>query len=485
MSTPSNLASPGAVSPSSEMTGVSSARAAHRRRGTLGSPVLALVVLVLSVGLVTAAEGASGGPIGLRHALLMKLAFGSACVGAVAFAGELRGLVRFTGLAGRAVRLLAGTSAAAWCAIVAEWPSDEPPLGVLTAASLAFPPVWLGASALLRAGLRTGPRRLVVVGCGDTAQMIEDVVGRQRRGRFATVGRVRLDATKPTYDEDLVRDVRATVEETHADAVLVAFCPRRDHELVEQLRACDDLDIELFIIPRFFELVKPGNRLEDFGGFGILRVARPSHHGARLLIKRLMDVSLGGVALLIASPLLAAIAVALVLDDGLPIFYRQERVGWRGRHFGMLKFRSMHRDAASAHALRQRELLDAGVSPGDAADILKKEGAARVTRVGRFLRKTSLDELPQLINVIQGDMSLVGPRPLPLSEAPGVEGWHHRRHDMRPGITGLWQVQGRSETPWKERMRLDYLYVRNWSLTDDLRIMVRTVGRVAGRDGAH
>jgi lipopolysaccharide/colanic/teichoic acid biosynthesis glycosyltransferase len=194
------------------------------------------------------------------------------------------------------------------------------------------------------------------------------------------------------------------------------------------------------------------------------------------IVKRSFDLLGASLGLLAVSPLLAAIAVAIKLDSRGPVFFRQLRVGQHGERFEMLKFRTMVPNAeALKDSLRDRNEAQDG--------LFKIADDPRVTRVGSFLRKSALDELPQLFNILKGQMSLVGPRPLVIEEDQRVEGWHRRRLELTPGMTGHWQILGPSRVPLGEMVAIDYLYVANWSLWKDVKIMLRTVPHVLGRHG--
>ncbi|MDP8924735.1 MAG: exopolysaccharide biosynthesis polyprenyl glycosylphosphotransferase, partial [Chloroflexota bacterium] len=195
-------------------------------------------------------------------------------------------------------------------------------------------------------------------------------------------------------------------------------------------------------------------------------------------LKRALDLALGGLGLVLLAPLFLLVALAIRLDSPGPVFYRQRRVGKDGHPFWMLKFRSMHRDADRLVA----QLADRNEASGP---LFKIRHDPRVTRVGRVLRRASLDELPQLVNVLKGEMSLVGPRPGLPSEVERYEDWQHGRLRARPGITGLWQVSGRSEVPFHDMVRLDLHYVRHWSLGLDLEILLRTIPAVLSNRGAY
>jgi lipopolysaccharide/colanic/teichoic acid biosynthesis glycosyltransferase len=210
-------------------------------------------------------------------------------------------------------------------------------------------------------------------------------------------------------------------------------------------------------------------------GLPPIRLSRSSR-----LLKRAVDVVLSAVALVALAPLLAFVAAIIRLDSPGPVLFRQARMGVDDRPFQILKLRTM---SVNADALRDE--LRHRSETGDPR-LFKLRDDPRVTRVGRPLRRLSIDELPQLVNVLRGEMSLVGPRPLPLDEDENITDWGRRRLDLRPGITGLWQTLGRSDIPFDEMLRLDYVYVTSWSLWSDVRIMLRTLPSLAGRsNGAY
>jgi exopolysaccharide biosynthesis polyprenyl glycosylphosphotransferase len=194
--------------------------------------------------------------------------------------------------------------------------------------------------------------------------------------------------------------------------------------------------------------------------------------------KRVIDLVLGSIAMLVALPVMGVVAVAIRLEDGLPVLYRQARLGKDGKPFTMYKFRSMVMRAEE----QRHELEDLNEATGP---IFKINGDPRVTKVGRFIRRYSLDELPQIFNVMRGDMSLVGPRPPLPSEVEEYNAWECRRLGVVPGITGLWQVLGRSELTFEEMVSLDLNYIWNWSPWLDIQIMARTVGAVLHGRGAY
>ncbi len=198
------------------------------------------------------------------------------------------------------------------------------------------------------------------------------------------------------------------------------------------------------------------------------------------VLKRCFDAVVAPLLLLLLAPLLGAVALAIRLDSPGSVFYRQPRRGRAGSTFSIVKFRTMFIGAEQ----RRQEVLHLNNVDGPLFKV-KKGVDPRVTRVGRFLRRTSLDELPQLWNVLRGDMSLVGPRPFVLYEADRISGWAQHRLDMTPGITGLWQVLGRNDIPFEEMVKLDYVYVTNWSLWWDMKILCQTIPAVLAKRGAY
>nr|MBA2523926.1 sugar transferase [Solirubrobacterales bacterium] len=240
---------------------------------------------------------------------------------------------------------------------------------------------------------------------------------------------------------------------------------------------CRRLSIKVSILPDAVESLGPSVQLDAVQGVTLLGVNPPMLSVTSRGIKRGFDLVISSVILVIAALPMLLIAIAIKLDSPGRVFFTQSRVGRRGRHFRLFKFRTMLSDAEQ----RRDELMAQSRDPNwlDLAD------DPRVTRLGRFLRRNSLDELPQLINVLRGEMSLVGPRPLAESEDAMVAGYARGRLDLTPGITGLWQVLGRTRIPFNEMVKLDYMYVTNWSLWLDLRLMLQTLPAVLGRRGAN
>jgi lipopolysaccharide/colanic/teichoic acid biosynthesis glycosyltransferase len=228
-------------------------------------------------------------------------------------------------------------------------------------------------------------------------------------------------------------------------------------------------------VPHMPELLGSAGEFEDLDDMKVLGVRSIGLSNSSALIKRALDLVVSVIGVVLLSPLLIASAIAVRLDSKGPILFRQERVGRHNKVFWMYKFRTM-RDGADAE---RAELMHLNETDG----LFKIANDPRLTRVGRFMRSISLDELPQLFNVIRGEMSLVGPRPLVIEEDRKVSGWARRRLDLTPGMTGVWQIRGSTRVPLSEMVKLDYLYVANWSLWGDLKALLRTLPHVLGRRG--
>ena len=257
------------------------------------------------------------------------------------------------------------------------------------------------------------------------------------------------------------------------DRVLIVPGAGATDELLVVTRAAKALGVRVSVVPRLFEVVGSSAAFDDVEGTTLLGTPPLRAEPVVLAAEARAGHRWSPSALLVAlSPLLLLIALAIKLDDRGPVFFRQRRIGHDGREFEMLKFRTMAEDAEH----RKLELL----ALNEAEGLFKIADDPRITRVGRFLRRTSLDELPQLINVLRGEMSLVGPRPLVPDDDERIEGWDRRRLNVPPGMTGHWQILGSSRIPLGEMVKIDYLYGANWSLWGDLKILLRTVPVRAG-----
>jgi exopolysaccharide biosynthesis polyprenyl glycosylphosphotransferase len=275
------------------------------------------------------------------------------------------------------------------------------------------------------------------------------------------------------------RDVASLVAEYNADTIAVCggAAGSEPGELRRLAWQLEGTGVDLVVAPQLTDIAGPRVHIRPVEGLPLLYVEEPKISGIGWLVKNFLDRLIALLGLIVLSPVFIAIAVAIRLSDKGPIFFRQARTGREGQTFRVWKFRTMYTDAEE----RLAEMNDLNESDGM---LFKIRNDPRVFPVGRFLRASSMDELPQLINVLMGEMSLVGPRPLPADDGDFL-GDVRRRLLVRPGITGLWQVSGRSDLSWDDAVRLDLYYVDNWSLVLDLHILWRTIGVVLRSKGAY
>ena len=274
-------------------------------------------------------------------------------------------------------------------------------------------------------------------------------------------------------------DAPAAVAQTGANTVAVLACPELDSKALRHLAwELEKTDTDLIVAPALMDAAGPRTTIRPIDGLPMLHVEHAELTGARRLIKDAIDRVLAATVLIVAAPAMLAIFVVITSTSPGPALFRQVRVGRDGQHFVLYKFRTMHHDAEQGLA---RLLVD---NPPDGV-LFKMAQDPRMTKVGRFLRRYSLDELPQLVNVLTGRMSLVGPRPPLPSEVEQYRQDAHRRFKVKPGMTGLWQISGRSNLSWEDSVRLDLRYVENWSLSSDLVIMLRTISAVLRSSGAY
>lgn len=270
-----------------------------------------------------------------------------------------------------------------------------------------------------------------------------------------------------------IRSAERALDAASIDALIIVGSDDIDPETMRRLGyAVADRDIHMIMAPALTDVAGPRLHATPVAGLPLVHVDFPRMEGGKRFLKRVFDL-VGSMALLIVfSPVFLATAVAIKVDGPGPVFYRQERIGRGGKTFGMRKFRSMVADADDQLA----SLLD--LQGSSEKPLFKVTDDPRITKIGRFLRKHSIDELPQLINVVRGDMSLVGPRPQRAAEVALYDDIALRRLAVKPGMSGLWQVSGRSSLSWEETIRLDLYYVENWSLTQDVVILFRTIRAV-------
>jgi exopolysaccharide biosynthesis polyprenyl glycosylphosphotransferase len=349
--------------------------------------------------------------------------------------------------------------------------------------------LWVGlllvlvlARALARAiALRVSPvERCLFVGDEASARTIRSKLTDHRGIKATMVAQLDLDKAAPwstdAFSPDRLAEIRDLAQELDVHRAIVAPGSADAGEMLNLVRTLKAVGVRVSVLPRLLEVVGSSVEFDDLHGVTVMGVRRFELTRSSAMVKRTFDLLGASLGLLVTSPLLLAIAVAIKLDSRGPVFFRQLRVGRHGERFYMFKFRTMVPGAeAMKDSLRDRNEAKDG--------LFKIADDPRVTRVGRFLRKSALDELPQLFNILTGEMSLVGPRPLVIDEDQRVEGWHRRRLELMPGMTGHWQILGPARVPLGEMVAIDYLYVANWSLWKDVKILLRTVPHVLGRRG--
>lgn len=330
----------------------------------------------------------------------------------------------------------------------------------------------VGARAL--AGRLMPPERCLVIGDAERVDRIRQKL-QSSQARASVVASLPF-ASGEIDEADWVAIpaiVGQIVRELGVHRIIVAPTTGESRDVVDLIRVAKAVGVRVSVLPRMFEVVGSAVEFDDVDGMPMLGVRRFGLSRSSHLLKRTFDVALGVAVLLLVSPIVLVISLAIYIDSRGPVFFRQVRVGRDGEHFQIFKFRSMVVDAEA-----QKDSLRVLNEVGDG--MFKITEDPRVTRVGRLLRRTSLDELPQLFNVVLGEMSLVGPRPLVVDEDAQVCGLDRSRLQLTPGITGPWQILG-SRVPMREMVGIDYLYVANWSLWLDVKLLLRTIRHVARR----
>jgi len=338
--------------------------------------------------------------------------------------------------------------------------------------------------SILKAELRKrgiGLNRLLVVGAGTQGRLVMQNVVAQPDLGYHVVGFVddqRTDDIGRFKALGTLDDIPRLIYEPGIDEVIIAL-PSASHQRIAQIMTlCQREEVGFRIVPDFFELSLSRVDINDMNGIPLIGIRDVSIQGWNLMVKRAIDLVVSLMVLVASSPLIALIALAIKVDSPGPVLFVQVRVGRNGRHFQFYKFRSMKVGADEEVAA----LVDLNEATGP---IFKIRNDPRLTRVGRLLRRLSLDELPQFYNILIGDMSLVGPRPPLPREVEKYEDWHFKRLDISPGLTGLWQVSGRSELTFDEMVLLDIWYIENWSIGLDLKILLRTIPAVLLARGAY
>jgi len=400
--------------------------------------------------------------------------------------------------------------------IVRKTTLDEAP-GLLTVATLATLLIWLAEGALIREGLGaaegdalgrdqvlglwgllfvgllicravtrgvvsaiTPAERCLVLGSAQAAGQVDRKFRSAHNLEATVVGRIPFERGEPANGDGLevigqLEQLETLVDRFDVDRVIIAPTTSDTEQLLDAIRLVKALGVKVSVLPRLFEVVGSSVRFDDVEGLMLLGVPQWGLSKSSAFVKRSMDIVGAAGGLIVLAPLLAAIALAVKITSRGPVFFRQPRIGRRGEIFQMTKFRTMCEGAEA----QKNDLIELNEAEG----LFKIANDPRLTRVGRVLRRFSCDELPQLFNVLRGDMSLVGPRPLVPDDDDRIEGWHRRRLDISPGMTGSWQVLGSSRIPLHEMVKIDYLYGATWSLWLDTKILLRTILYVLGRRG--
>jgi exopolysaccharide biosynthesis polyprenyl glycosylphosphotransferase len=356
-------------------------------------------------------------------------------------------------------------------------------LAIIVLVSFARLIVSVAQTALYRFGI--GLANVLVVGAGNLGKLAMQQIADSPYLGYRVVGFIH-DHDGPPADFGrfkvlgTMRDVDAVIRAHRVAEVIIAL-PSHQHDLIMgTVRRCERAGANFKLIPSTYEMSLSRIHLDEIEGIPLIGLRRSVTTEWERTIKRVIDVVGAGAVLVIGAPVWLLVALAIKLDSPGPVLYRQVRVGYRGELFNIIKFRSMYLNG-------DQILASARPKSGNLTTdkVYKEKNDPRVTRVGRFIRKTSLDEIPQFINVLKGDMSLVGPRPLQPVEREANEDWWQATHvEMRPGLTGLWQTRGRSTITFDERILMDLYYIESWSLWLDVRILLRTIPALLFSRGA-
>ena len=329
-----------------------------------------------------------------------------------------------------------------------------------------------------------GVRRTLILGAGEIGQGLAFKMISEKEIGYKAVAFLDDDPDKMNKDIQgipVIGSIISTknkIRELNINEVILATGKLHQQKVLDIIMECESEGVEFKLVPGILELIASRISTDDIGGIPLLTIKEIRLQGFNALTKRISDVSVSLAALLLISPLMILAAALIKLESRGPVFFSQKRVGKDGKVFNLYKFRSMVQGAED-----QFEKVVA--QKGGNIIRFKAKDDPRITRIGKIIRKLSIDELPQLINVLIGDMSLVGPRPPVPIEVERYSAWHKKRLRVRPGITGLWQVSGRSELPFEDMIRLDIYYIENWSLWMDFRIVLRTIPTVIFGSGAY
>jgi exopolysaccharide biosynthesis polyprenyl glycosylphosphotransferase len=382
----------------------------------------------------------------------------------------------------------------AWLVFVAAWASGaaSPGMTKLVAFWALAVALVTGGRAIARAAVRRQGafvQKAIIVGAGDVGQLIARKLTQHAEYGIEVVGLV--DANPKDLRSDIADlpvlgstdELTALVREHDVERVVIAFSNDPHNRELELVRMLEKLDVQIDIVPRLFEVVGPHVKVHKVEGIALVALPAAKRFPASRQIKRTMDIVLASIALVLTAPIFAYVAWRIRRDSPGPVFFRQARLGVKQEEFTVLKFRTMRvgtDDAAHRDFIKQT--MSSSATP-TTNGLYKLEREDAVTPFGRFLRRTSLDELPQLINVLRGEMAMVGPRPCLAYETEHFSPHHFERFDVPQGITGLWQVTARAHATFGEALDMDVLYARSWSLGLDIGLLLRTPIHILRRKG--